>query len=170
MTARVRRPPPTAGAGRGLLRHDNFQMAYATNDLERARQVFADRYGIGHFQGTDGQLAGGAYVRVELAWVGSMMYELIYAHGPGTEFITDMFTPGQFTLRHHHNGFFIYDEDAWQALEQEAEQSGWRVLQKATLDGFLRVFYVEAPELGHYLEFIFPEAAAVAFFENVPRS
>jgi hypothetical protein len=170
MTFRVKRPPVAAGAGRGLLRHDNFQIAYATNDLERARQVFAERYGIRQFRANDGQLAGGASVRVELAWVGGMMYELIYAHGPGSEFINDMLTPGEFSLRHHHNGFFVYDETEWQALEREAEEGGYRILQKACLDGFLRVFYVEAPELGHYLEYIFPEPAGVTFFENVPRS
>jgi hypothetical protein len=37
-------------------------------------------------------------------------------------------------------------------------------------EGFMRYCYVEVPELGHYLEYILPEAAGIEFFESVPSN
>jgi hypothetical protein len=170
MTEIVKRPSVSLSPGRGLLRNDHFQIAYATNDLERARNLLADRYGIRKYQTAEGTLNEGGYIRAELAWVGGMMYELIQAHGPGSEFINRILNPREFSIRHHHSGFFVYEESAWQTLEREVDQGGWSVLQRRTIDGFLRVFYVEAAELGHYLEYIFPTPDGISFFENVPRS
>ena len=47
---------------------------------------------------------------------------------------------------------------------------GRKVLAKSNNVGFLQSCFVEVPELGHYFEYIFPEAAGIAFFEGVPGS
>jgi hypothetical protein len=170
MTAMVNRPNRSPGPSRGLLDHDHFQIAYATNDIERACDVLAARLGIRQFQTAKGHLNEGGEVRAELAWVGGMMYELIAARGPGSDFINERLAQNQFSIRHHHSAYFVYEEAIWQALEQQVQQSGRAVLQNRTMAGFLRVFFVEATELGHYLEYIFPGPAAIAFFESVPAS
>jgi hypothetical protein len=38
------------------------------------------------------------------------------------------------------------------------------------MDGYMRALYLEAPELGHYLEYICPDAGGVDYFNSVPRS
>ncbi len=43
-------------------------------------------------------------------------------------------------------------------------------LPEKNFGGFMRCCYVEAPELGHYLEYILPEAAGIEFFESVPNN
>src|ERR1700750_2174840 len=68
----------------GLLRAEHFQMAYATNDMDRARELFRSRLGIRAFARLGGPNADGGYMKAELAWVGTIMYELLEATGPGT--------------------------------------------------------------------------------------
>ena len=58
----------------------------------------------------------------------------------------------------------------WEALEQEIERGGWKVASKSDNKGFLKAYIIEAPDMGHYLEYIYPEVAGIAFFEGVPSS
>jgi hypothetical protein len=171
MTIMVRRPSHDLQfGGRGALLNDNFQIGYVTNDMERACTVFAERFGIKEWQSAGGELDGGGYMKAKLAWVGEMMYELIEADGPGAGFYTKVLDPAGFSIRLHHSGFFVYDEGAWATLESEVATRGWKVWQKRTIAGFIRIFYAEVPELGHCLEYIFPEPEGISFFENVPRA
>jgi len=168
MSAIVGRPVAKFSPGQGLLRNDCFQMAYATSDLDRACQVFADRFGITKFRRLEGPLAAGGHIRIELAWVGGTMYELLRAEGPGSDFFMNLLPSKGFAIRHHHLGFFIENLADWAALEAEIERGGWPICSKSHNVGFLRACIIEAPELGHYLEYILPEPAGVAFFEGVP--
>jgi hypothetical protein len=168
MNATVRSPLAKFSPGNGLLRNDCFQMAYATSDLDRACGVFADRFGIKKFRRLEGQLPAGGHIRIELAWVGGTMYELLRAEGPGSDFFMSVLPSDGFAIRHHHLGFFIDTLSDWTALEAEIERGGWPIRSKSNNQGFLRACIVEVPELGHYLEYIFPEPAGIAFFESVP--
>jgi hypothetical protein len=173
MTVSVRRPslnPRSGGSGGGgALRHDNFQIGYVTNDMERACAVFAERFGIRDYQSAGGGLDGGGHMNAKLVWVGEVMYELIEATGPGSEFYTKVLDPDQFSIRFHHSGFFVYDDPSWRALQEDVATRGWKVWQNRAIDGFIRIFYAEVPELGHCLEYIFPEPEGIKFFENTPR-
>ena len=71
----VRRPTTTLGAGQGLLRNDHFQIAYATNDIARAREIFTARYGLRAYQDLGGEMPGGGHIQVSLAWSGGTMFE-----------------------------------------------------------------------------------------------
>lgn len=164
----VKRPPVRLDPGKGLFRNEHFQVAYATNDIERACVLFSDRYGIREYRRLEGQLPEGGHIRIELAWVGGTMYELLCASGPGSERFTSVLPPGGFAIRHHHLGYLIDSQAAWEALEQEIARVGWKVASKSDNKGFLKACIIEVPDMGHYLEFIYPEAAGIAFFEGVP--
>ena len=164
----IRRPGATPGPAERLLGADHFQMAYATNDIDRACSIFSDRYGIRQFRRLEGALPAGGQIRVELAWVGTIMYELLTAHGPGSELYVGRLPAPGFAIRHHHLGFLIHDENQWDALLQAIVRSGWTMPSRSSNPGFMQSCFVDAPELGHYLEYIFPEPAGLAFFEGVP--
>lgn len=165
---RMKRPIPTFDPSSGLLRNEHFQVSYATNDIERAKQVLSTRYGIAEFAQLQGQMPSGGHIHVEVAWVGNTFYELVTASGPGSEIFTSRLPQDEFAIRHHHLGFLIYDQPSWDALFQTIERDGWTLLSANKTEGFLAHCFVDAPELGHYLEFIFPEPAGLAFFESVP--
>jgi hypothetical protein len=166
----VRRPRGNFRPGAGLLRSDHFQVAYSTNDIDRALDIFADRHGIREFRRLEGALPAGGHIRVELAWVAGTMYELLTADGPGSALYVGHLPSDGFALRHHHLGFLIHHQDQWDALHVTAAEKGWSVPSVSRNPGFMQSCFVDAPELGHYLEYIFPEPAGIAFFESVPGS
>ena len=164
----ITRPCATFSPGEGLLRTEHFQMAYATNDIDRACDIFRARFGIREFRRLEGQLPSGGFIRVELAWVKTLMYELITASGPGSELYVGRLPGAGFAIRHHHLGFLIHDEAQWNALMGAIERGEWQMPSKSNNPGFLQSCFVDVPELGHYFEYIFPEPAGLAFFESVP--
>jgi extradiol dioxygenase family protein len=170
MTLLVNRPDSILAPGNGLLRNDCFQVAYATNDIERACSVFAQRFGVKEFRRLAGQLPAGGHIHVELGWAGNTMYELFQCTGPGSDFFNTVLPAEGFAIRHHHLGFLIEDMAGWEALHEEIKQGGWTLHSNSHNVGFLRACIVEIPELGHYMEFILPEAAGKNFFANVPSN
>ena len=52
----MKRPDTTFGPVGGLLHAEQFQVAYATNDMERARRLFSERFGITAFSRLEGKL------------------------------------------------------------------------------------------------------------------
>jgi len=169
MPFRLSRHAAAFDPGRGLLLAEHFQMAYATNDIERACDLFSRRLGIKQFRRLEGRMPAGGQIRAELAWVGTLMYELISANGPGSEIYMSRLPPGEgFALKHHHLGFLIHDQEQWAHVLTQAEQNGWSVPYRST-NPLLEVCFVDVPELGHYLEYLFPQQAGLEFFESVPR-
>src|SRR5579859_3069181 len=94
MAGVLKRPDAAFGPAKGLLRTEHFQMAYATNDIGRAMALFRDRYGINEFRTLAGQLPAGGHIHIELAWVGTIMYELMTASGPGSDIYMNRLPPG----------------------------------------------------------------------------
>ncbi len=164
----IKRPNALFSPAQGLLRTEHFQMAYATNDIDRACGIFRERYGIKEFRRLEGPLPTGGHIRVELAWVDTIMYELITAHGPGSDLYGGRLPAGDFAIRHHHLGFLIHDAAQWDALQAEIKRGGWSMPHINNNAGFMQSCFVDVSELGHYFEYIFPEPAGLAFFEGVP--
>lgn len=165
---RLKRPVPLFDPAQSMLKHEHFQMAYVTNDMARAQKVFADRYGISKFVGQQGETPSGGYIHVELAWCGGLMFELIETSGPGSEFYNEKLPAEGFAIRHHHLGYMIWNDADWQTFEAKIAREGWKVVFNSAMEGYMRACYLHAPELDHYLEYIFPEAAGMAFFDSVP--
>lgn len=157
--------------GDGFLRGEHFQIAYATNDIEQAAELFKARFGIREFRRIEGQMPAGGTIRVELAWVGPVMYELVTATGAGSDLYMDRLPGGPgFALRHHHLGYLVSGEDEWAALLEAAASAGFTVPYHNDNTGFLRSCFVDAGPLGHYLEYLLPEPAGLDFFRSIPRS
>lgn len=166
----VTKPPRIVGPGAGLFRNDHFQVAYATNDIDRARTIFSERFGIREFRRLEGPLAEGGQFHIELGWAGGVMYELAWAKGPGGEVFYERLPADRFAIQHHHLGYLVPTEAAWAAVQGEIERLGYRVALKTNAPGFMQACIIEVPELGHYLEYIFPEPDGVAFFDAVPSN
>jgi hypothetical protein len=168
MKARLQRPPLSSGRGGGPLRFEQFQVAYVTSDIDRACAVFGERYGLRAFRRLEGPLKEGGQIRIEIAWAGATLYELVWAEGPGSAFYADRLPAGRFAIRHHHLGFLVPDEESWDGLQAQIAQGGWQVMLRTEVPGFMKACYIAAPELDHYLEYLLPEPAGREFFEGAP--
>lgn len=163
------RPATRGNPGGGLLLAEHFQMAYATSDMERALELFKTRFGIQRFSHLEGQMPAGGLIRAAFAWVGTIMYEVICASGPGSDLYMDRLPRGDgFHIKHHHLGFLLRNREQWDDVMARARQSGWPVPYRND-NPLVEVCFVDAIELGHYLEYFLPKQAGFDFFENVPR-
>jgi len=154
----------------GVLCKEQSHLAYVTNDLDRALDILRARYGIGAFSFLGGPMPSGGEIRVAFAWAGGQIYEVICASGPGSEFYNVMLPQGEFAIRFHHIGFVVYDDAGWQQLEREIREGQWRVAHTTLGGQFIDAYYIEAPELGHYLEYVRPFAAGLDFYAQVPEN
>ena len=170
MGSSVVRPKMSNTPGKGVLRSEHFQIAYVTNDLERAAAVFSERYGIASFFGMEGQHPEGGSITIKLAWVGGVMIELIEAKGPGTGFYTARLPEGQFAIRHHHLAYLVDSLDDWTALMAELAAKGMPIVFSGHTEGFMRYCYAYAAEVDHYFEYFLLEEGGVAFFQTIPAS
>lgn len=162
------RPSLFSDPATGLLCAQHFQIAWATNDIGHAQSRFAERYGVKNWTQLSGQLPTGGHIHVELAWVGGVMLELMTAQGDGSAIYIDRLPAGDgFQLILHHFGYMLDSDAAWQALMAEVAAKGHAMPHVSHNAGFMKSCFVDAPELGHYLEYICPEPAGRAFFESV---
>ncbi len=98
------------------------------------------------------------------------MLEIICASGPGFDFYNDILPVDEFAIRFHHLGFVVHDDAGWRQLEEELAESGWPIVYSTLTHDFIDAYYIEAPELGHYLEYVRPFEAGIAFYAAVPES
>jgi hypothetical protein len=162
------RPAALPDPANGLLCAEHFQIAYATVDIDAACALVAAQHGVREFRRLEGQTPSGAQMRVELAWVGGFMIELLTSSGPGSEIYMSRVRPdAPMTL--HHLGYLV-DEAGWEALMARVASENIALPHVSHNAGFMKSCFVDPPGLGHYLEYICPEAAGVAFFEGVPAS
>lgn len=167
----LHRPVPVYDPAKSLLHNEHFQIAYVTNDVARAMDIFRSRFGVGAFRASDTALPGGTTISIRSAWVGGMMYEICCGTGPRMELYTDWAPPdGEFVLRFHHFGYLVPDERAWDALEREIVRGGWTVRTRSDIPDFFRGCYVEVPELGHFLEFVLPRRGLLERLNATPVS
>jgi hypothetical protein len=151
------------------LGRQHFQNAYVTTDLEQAITLFREQYGIGEFHLTrDFALPMGGVIDIALAWAGNMNFELIWPRGNRNSLYERLLPEAGFAVRFHHMGYVIPDRGTWNDLVAEIERSRREIVFSGVTDG-LDWIYIEAPELGHYLEYILPEEAWIERFDVVPH-
>src|SRR5262245_17969991 len=134
----MKRPDCRFDPGTGLLRAGQFQIAYVTNDIQRACGLFRERDGTKSFRQLAGPRGSGGHIHVALDWVGSTMYELISASGPGSGLFNERLPAGELAIQHHHLGFLILDESEWLALMEEIERRAWQSPWKNQTPGFMQ--------------------------------
>ena len=162
------RPVAPFDPARGLLCNEHFQMGYATNDMAKAEDYFRQHFGVKEFRPTEGENPDGGKISVRSAWIGNVMYEIICASGPGMEIYSELLPDDGFAIRLHHFGYLIPDEAAWEMLEETVTCGGWSVRQRSETPGYVKAMFVEAPELGNYLEFVLPAPALLERFRATP--
>ena len=162
-------PLPVYDPAKGLLHSDHFQIAYVTNDLTRAVDVFKTRFGIQMFRENDTELPGGAKISTRSVWIGSTMYELACGSGEGMEVFSNYAPPGEpFVLKFHHFGYLVPDDATWQAMEREVARGGWTMFKTNDVPGYVRACFVDVAELGHLIEFILPGEGLIERFNATP--
>jgi hypothetical protein len=170
MPYKLNRPAADFDSTGGLAVLEHFQMAYVTNDIERACDLFRRNLGVREFCKLEGPTPAGGYIHAEFAWVGTLMYEIIHATGPGSEFFMDRL-PGcdEFALAHHHLGFLVQNQQQWDGVLRNAEAQAFPVLQR-NVNPLVEVCFVAVPGMAHYLEYLYATPVGMEFFENVPRT
>jgi hypothetical protein len=170
MTRTLRRPDAALSSGPGLVRHDHFQIAWNTTDMDRALAIFEQRHGVKEWRRLEGPMPQGGKVRMEIGWAGGVMYELLWAEGPGSDIFRSGLPAEGFAVRPHHLGYYVPTAEAWDAVQKDVEHAGLKVVHTTHVPGFLQAIIVEEPDLGLFLEYIFPEAGGMQFFETAPSN
>jgi len=156
---------------KGMLCKEHSHSAWVTNDLDRAVEIFKSRYGVRDVQYLEGDSPSGGHIRVAFAWAGGQILEILQGTGPEYAFYNEMLPEGdEFAIRFHHLGFIIHDDKGWEQLEQELKEGGWETPLITLEHNFIDAYYIKAPELGHYLEYVRPFEAGSQFYNAVPVS
>lgn len=162
-----RKPPMPSHS---MLGREHAHSAWVTNDLDRAMEIFKQRYGVAEFRLIESPTPAGGYIRVAFAWAGGQVLEIINSTGPGSDYYNEVLPDGKFAIRFHHLGFIVHGEEEWKALEADLKAQEWPIAFKTLEGNFIDAYYIKAPELGHYLEYVRPHAAGVAFYAGVPAT
>jgi hypothetical protein len=155
-------------SAKGMLCKEHSHSAWVTNDLDRALDIFSRRYGVGDYSFIEGPNPQGGQIKVAFAWAGGQILEIICASGPGFEFYYEMLPDGEFAIRFHHLGFLVEDDTGWKQLEEELREGEWSIALSTLAGDFIDAYYIKAPELGHYLEYVRPFPTGDAFYNTVP--
>lgn len=163
---------PTSGVtGKSLLSREHFQVAYVTNDLARATTVLGERYGIAdYYYIRDVQPPFGGRMDIALAWAGNINIEIIQASGNRESFYERRLPQNEFAIAFHHLGYRVAGAEEWRQLLADVERTGHEIVYGGSDPSGLDFIYIEVPELGHYLEWIWPRQAWIDLFNSVPRN
>lgn len=153
------------------------QIAYVTNDIDRAREMFRTVYGVERWldlAGLSGRQTvsinarnGRIEIRGMIAYVGAIQFELIQPIVDPERLYTD-FLPadGTFAVRFHHLGFNQEGVKHVRGLEPSLGHD--HVIPMATDSETMPVFYADARNrLGHYLEYF---SLPAAFDALIPKN
>lgn len=157
-----------------------FQHAYVTNDMARAKQQFADRWGVQSFLEFESQLdlatprgTEDAQLRIALAFVGDLQIELIEPQGGSGAAIYSQALPSSgYKVVWHHFGYRLpRHPEAWQEFRSSVGGPKYPIAIEGHLRseyGELRFAYLDTfAELGHYSEY---QWATFDIDAAVPRS
>jgi hypothetical protein len=146
----------------GLLGYEQFQSAYVTNDMDLALERFRRDYNLQNWTIPD--VTG---IKIALAWTQGQQIEIIDPLDSGNRLYTDWIADHDgFVLRFHHLGYFVHDDAEWSHLK--VELAARRIEPASEIEvSMLKAIYIHAPELGHYLVYIYPNSEGTAFFESV---
>lgn len=152
-----------------------FQLAYVTNDVDRALEVFAERYGVGEFRDL-GEVAlalddgGEATIRIALTLVGWLELELIEPRGGRDDVYRRELTGEGFALHWHHVGFKVPSPEALDDARHDLIAGGHDVVLSGGNPSASMFFYADAREtLGHHLEYIYLSPERQEFPDALPH-
>jgi catechol 2,3-dioxygenase-like lactoylglutathione lyase family enzyme len=151
-----------------------FQIAYVTNDLQRAVDLFRSEQGveeIATFEDFTLDVKGGgtAVINVGLAYVGETQLEIIEPVS-GQVDVYRSWLPTDFAVRHHHFCSRLDSVEELDALEAKYEAAGYPIALTASL-GATRLFYADTTALlDHYQEYAWLDSESEKFMATLPRN
>jgi hypothetical protein len=156
--------------GTTLLSKQHFQVAYVTNDLDRALDVFSEIYKIKDFHVTRGtEIAGVDKFDFALAWAGDTMLEIIEGKENKESLYQRSLPKDEFAISFHHLGYFVQNMQEWGEMLDTIKATDRKIALSGSVPD-LHFLYIEAPELGHYLEYVLPGPTWIEFFDSLPRN
>jgi catechol 2,3-dioxygenase-like lactoylglutathione lyase family enzyme len=152
------------------------QLAYVTNDIDRALATFAATHGIEQFmelRALEYQTVADkqAKCNVALAYLGPVQVEVIQPLAGDVQVYRDFLpSDASFGLRFHHVAHLYESDEALERGLRHYQQQGRRVPVDGAQPGAVRYFYVDLrDELGHYIEAISYQPASLAWLETLPH-
>ncbi|MGW4339521.1 VOC family protein [Rhodococcus koreensis] len=148
------------------------QMAYVTNDMDRALTEFADTFGVTKFFRTDNaEYAVGsgrvAICHVAVAVSGGVQIEVIQPIGGESQLYRTVLDGDDYQLRHHHVAYFPETLEQLGELRDGMRAAGFELVVDAT-GPYGSYFYADTRRsLGHYIECICFEPVAFAALQQI---
>jgi hypothetical protein len=153
---------------------NTFQIAYVTNDLRRAVEVFQSQQGVKEIAIFDDftlEVAGGrqAVINVGLAYVGETQVEIIEPVS-GEVDLYRTWLPEEFAVRHHHFCHRLDSIAELESVKSRYEEGDCPIALDASL-GETRLFYADTTQLlDHYQEYAWIDPEAEKFMATLPRN
>jgi hypothetical protein len=157
-----------------------FQLAYVTTNLEQAIATYREHYGVERFASILSNLEvstpeGVKSARLSMAfgYIGETQIELIQPLEGSLTLYADALPGGPaFALRFHHVGCRLQDRAQWDAFRAGLDPGKHRIALESMQTGQQSHFLYldERARLGHYLEYMWLDAASSAFFDAIPRN
>jgi hypothetical protein len=140
----------------------HHQIAYVTNDLDRAVALFERDYGAPGFfvfsnVGTGAATPGGPELRIALSHVGGVEIELIEPLGDTAPLFKDPLAEGPaLDVRFHHVAIRIGGPvENWEAHAASIDTAAHPIVFHGRMGEDLRFFYTdERSRIGHYVEHV----------------
>lgn len=148
-----------------------WQMAYVTNDFDRALALFAEKTGVRNFFiGRDASFMVGpnseAHCSVAVAMAGGIQVEIIEPRGGADHVYRDVLAGNAFQIHYHHEAKRIDSLEQLAALKDEVRGQGFEIVIDGT-NPLATYFYADTRSLlGHYTEFMYYPPEALAYFDQ----
>jgi hypothetical protein len=153
-----------------------YQVAYVTNDFERALKQFGRTHHIGDFLRMTpmhyGTRAGReAICNVALAYAGATEIEIIEPLDGDVQLYRDYLpTDGSFAVRFHHLSRLFNSERDLEQRIADYRRDGRAIPIEGSVPEMARYFYADfRAELGHYMEGIYFQPGARKWLDSIPR-
>ena len=146
------------------------QLAYVTNDMERALAVFRDQYDVPSFHVFSNDAPGlvqsdGARLKIALALVDGVEIELIEPQGDSAPLFSDILpADGNFAIRFHHVAYRIEGTlPDYEAHLASLDPAVHPVIWHGAMGDVMRYAYTdERALLGHYVEHVWMDPGLFA--------
>lgn len=143
-----------------------FQLGYVTRDLDRAIDLFRDRYGLSRIL----RFGTPSGMDVAMAYRGDVMIELIQpVVGKEGVYIDALRADGG--VRLHHLGYIVKDVAKWTEIVEQYQSDGIAVEHRDTGAGSLLAYADTREDLGYFNEYIcITDERGHDLFARTPRN
>lgn len=156
-----------------------FQFAYVTNDIEQAKKVFAQQYGISKFLTLPEAVASEVYhngkqvtnlLKLAFANVAHNQIELIEPVSDGSGIYAEVLPDSGFALVFHHVACRHHEREEWDAFRSGLDEKIHPVAIESASGPSSFLYLDERKTLGHYLEYMWLDPVSAQMFAGIPNN